>query len=226
MDHSSGFFLVSRCVFPAQMERHTSQSPLTHSDRSVARLQHRSLQRAPVTSIRSLTRWRHAPSITPVAMGKPAASRRRMQKIRILQEIVCTLVDGGTLVLRQTAHRCTASHASRHVRATPAPQQLEPCRHSRLALRCTCWMQGPRRFPQVLQDMDQIEHDAQCHPIRRGCGIQQAQLRQVAIDERHPLLRVLGIRRSAPRRPGQSPLPAAARARPTRAWLRGAGGPK
>ena len=26
-----------------------------------------------------------------------------------------------------------------------------------------------------------------------GCGIQQAQLRQVAIDKRHPLLRVLGI---------------------------------
>jgi len=31
-------------------------------------------QRAPVRSIRSLTRWRQAPSMTPVAIGQPWAS--------------------------------------------------------------------------------------------------------------------------------------------------------
>ena len=32
------------------------------------------LERAPVTSIRCLTRWRQAPSMTPVAIGQPLRS--------------------------------------------------------------------------------------------------------------------------------------------------------
>ena len=65
------FRSYSRASWKSQ---YVSKSPLARSARSFRTASAPTRrQRAPVNSIRSRTRYRHAPSMTPVAMGQPAA---------------------------------------------------------------------------------------------------------------------------------------------------------
>jgi hypothetical protein len=115
-----------------------------------------------------------------------------MQEVRILLQVIRTLVHRGALRFRQVTHRCPAPHSCRHVTAAPAEEVLEPYGPPDLGFRCPWGVEGVCCVPPVLQNVDQIEHDPQLDTIRGGDLIQQAPLRRVAIDERHPLLDALG----------------------------------
>jgi len=67
----AGVFLVAVVV------QYSAQSPLLcRARRSMTASALRSPQRAPVRSVLSLMRWRQAPSMTPVAIARPACAGR------------------------------------------------------------------------------------------------------------------------------------------------------
>src|SRR5215813_10035440 len=89
----------------------------------------------------------------------------------------------GTLRLRQATRRCRTPEVGYHLAAAPAQQVLQPCRHPGLRLQWCCRVEGFGRWPQIPQDMDQVEHHPQLYAILCGRFVEETQLGRIAIDQ-------------------------------------------
>ncbi|MBW1766344.1 MAG: hypothetical protein JRJ65_04740 [Deltaproteobacteria bacterium] len=73
------------------------------------------LQRAPVTSMRSFTKCRHAPSITPVAMGKPWAKAVIIPEIGgMIGQVARASIHVFTCIGAEATSCGTATHSACH----------------------------------------------------------------------------------------------------------------
>lgn len=155
-------------------------------------------QRAPVRPIRSCTRYRHAPSITPVAIGSPRERTIVVQPAGVLREIAGRLehrlarerVEGAVLRHEPQALRDLAA-------AAPLEQTLKVMLDPRFSLGRALVMERVGRAPQVLQHVDDIEHDRDLDAGGSRGALDPAKLVRLPSTRTTHLRRRSGSRRSA-----------------------------
>src|SRR5438067_13839624 len=84
-----------------------------------------------------------------------------VQEVSILTQIMRAMLHRGTLRLRQATRRCRTPEVGYDLAAAPAQQLLQPRRYPSLSLQGCCRVEGFGRWPQIPQDMDQVEHHPQ-----------------------------------------------------------------
>jgi len=112
----------------------------------------------PVRSRRSLTRWRQATSITPVAIGRPAARYSSiLHAFCVRREIAARCVHVGAFLFGQLLNRRHATQAANNT-VHVAPQNPQQALSNEFLLGCSTPNHGLRSFPDVPRDMHDIKN--------------------------------------------------------------------
>src|SRR5215471_6391888 len=144
-------------------------------------------QRAPVMSRRSPRRWRQAPSMTPVAMGQPAARGLVVAQVLVLAgQVADAGVGAGPLGAGEAGGGGFGGDLGRGPGAVPGQYRERLDRDPVFGCGVAGRVQGPRGLPQVLKDVDEVDHDVDGGVAPLGFGAYQVELVLGAVNQDDP----------------------------------------
>jgi hypothetical protein len=141
-------------------------------------------QRAPVMSRRSLTRWRQAPSMTPVAIGHPLSNAAGVVQVGLVgQQVRCGGVGGLAFAGVQAVVGGLAADRGGHDPG-PAGEDLAGLDPDPLfGVRVAFGVEAPGGLPEVFQDVDEVDHDGHGALAGSGLGPDAVDLVLVSVDQ-------------------------------------------
>ena len=145
-------------------------------------------------SIRSSAKWRHVPSITPVAIGQPLVSAVGVVEVGALgEQVVGAAVSAGSLVGVETQSRGLAADRGGDGTGLSVEHGAGFVAHPTLGGGIALVEEAPRRPPQIFQYVHAIDEDRDVHLAVAGLLDNPVNLMVVAVDERDPIALVGGV---------------------------------
>src|SRR5262245_41258494 len=100
--------------------------------------------------------------------------RPRLVEVRgVLEEVVGALVGSLARTARQLAQGCAAAEPCGHVGGLTVEDGMEPLTYPGLGLRRALLGEGNCRSPEVLGDVDQVEHDRELHAVLKRALLEE-----------------------------------------------------